>query len=286
MQFSDLTKAVHDAWSFAWPPLVLCCIAYAISHSLHPDGTLDALRQAVARAREYGLKIEAARALLEPYGLTKLVPVISVVVFVGFMYLLNSPVTVAISNLPPHLSYRPDRLIAESMSENERLLLLRKYPTSRSLNDAYYLALASAKLESKDFPQTSRPELWYEGQNFLKFAFVVSLVVLVVSLKAGLPIGGQLGKFLLMLLLVTGLWTVSLVGLLYEQEQQFHDEWTPIKLALQKDAVSLLAAPITDEEKTRISNEGGHRWWRVYVLDPYRWTWAMRTFLPSNSPPK
>lgn len=280
MQFSDLTKAVHDAWSFAWPPLVLCCIAYAIAHYFHPDGTDDALLQVVAHVREFGLKLEGVRALLEPYGLTKLVPVIFVVVFVGFMYLLNSPISIAVSNLPPHLAYRPDRLIAEGMSENERLVLLRKYPTSRSLNEAYSLALASAKAESKDFPHTSRAELWHKTQNFLKFALAAAIIMLVASLKVGLPIGGQIAKFLLVLAVLAGMWTVSLAGLLYQQEQQFHDEWRPIKLALQKDAASLLATPITNEERTRLSIESGQRWWRVYVLDQYRWRWMRRTFFP------
>jgi hypothetical protein len=285
MQFSDLTNSIQDVWFFAWPPLVLCCIAYVISRYLHPDGTLDALRQWVARAREYGLKIEAARGLLEPYGLTKLVPVISVVAFVGFMYLLNSPMTDAVSNLPPHLSVQPGLLIAESMSEDDCLLLLRTYPASRSLDDAYSLALVSAKPESKGLPQMSDSGLWEKSQSFIKFAFVVSLVTLIVSLKAGLPVGGQLAKFLLMFLLLTSLWVASVAGLLYKLEHQFYQEWWPIHLALQKDAGSRLTAPITDEERARIAAKDGQRWWRVYVLDPYLWTWAKRTIF-SIQPPK
>jgi len=145
MQFSDITKSVQDAWHFAWPPLVLSGITYFVARYFHADGTDAVLQRVAENIKDYGAKLDSVRAVLEPYGLTKLVPIVSVVAFIGFIYLLNGPLTIAVSNIPPHLSYQPDKLITRSLSENERLLLIRKYPTVRSLSEAYYLALDSAR---------------------------------------------------------------------------------------------------------------------------------------------
>jgi hypothetical protein len=283
MQFSDITKSVQDAWQFAWPPLVLCAIAYLVARYFHAEATSELLRALVALIKEYGARLDGVRAVLEPYGLTKLVPIISIIIFIGFMYLLNGPLTTVASNLPPHLSYQPDRLITPSLSDQERLLLVRKFPTTRSLNDAYYLALENARAETKAPPRESRAELWYQTHTFLKFAFAAALIMLVLSIKAGMPLLGQLWKFFGLSLALAALWAGSLTGLLYQQEQQFHDEWRPIKLALQKDATSLLGSPITEEERIKSRVESDKSWWRVYILDPYRLTWLKRTFRSSGT---
>jgi hypothetical protein len=282
MQFSDITRSVQDAWEFAWPPLVLCVGFYSISRYFNEEATSDLLRSLAAVIKDYGTKLDGVRTVLEPYGLTKLVPIISIVAVIGLMYLINGPLTIAASNLPPYISYQPDRLITQNLSEQERILLVRRYPTTRSLNEAYYLALEGARSEMKEHARSNRAELWYQTQTFLKFALGAALIVLVLSIKAGMPTVGQLWKFFNLSLIVSGFWVVSLTGLLYQQEQQFHDEWRPIKLGLQKDAASVLSAPVTDEERMKIKLESDQRWWRVYVLDPYRLTWLKRTFLSAT----
>jgi hypothetical protein len=282
MKFSDLTKAIQDAWSFAWPPLVFFIIAYVIAQYFHPNGTNDALRCLVARMKEYGLRLESIRSVLEPYGLTKLVPVISAVVVVGLMHLVNSPLTAVVDNIPPHLTYSPDVLIGQFMSENERLLLLRKYPTAKGMNDAYYLGVESAKAETKNGSANDRVQIWYKVQHFIKFGAAASVILFVASVKGGLPVGPQIAKFAFVLVLLICAWAVSLVGLLYQQEQKFYDEWQPIRLTLQEDATSILATPITDEEKRKIAIDSKRRWWNVNVFNMYRWVWIKKTFILSD----
>src|SRR5207248_4375692 len=131
---------------------------YAIHHRLfrfkwmpfNPDGTDYFLEMLGTSAKSYGAKLDSIKSLLQPYELTKLVPVISLVLVIGFLYLLNGPIAASVSNLPPHLSYSPDELIGRALSQDERLLLIRKYPTAESFNQAYYLALEGAKVEAQD----------------------------------------------------------------------------------------------------------------------------------------
>jgi hypothetical protein len=280
MQFSDIIIAVQDAWNFIWPPLVLCGIAYFVSHFFNANGTNGYLEKLVALGKDYGSKLEDLRALLEPYGLNRFVPVVSLVLAIAFFYLLNVPLTAAVSSLPPHLSYRPDQLIGETMSNEERLLLLRKYPTAESFNQAYYLALEDAESETEVVTRRNRAEIYYKIHDFLKFALVVAVVIVVINMKLGLGARSQLTKLVVMGLLLGVLWFGSLLGLLYHQEQQFYDEWSPIHLSLQKDAATILSEPATDDETGRLEVEKGVRWWQVYLFDPYLITWMRRTLFP------
>lgn len=285
MQFSDLTKMVQDIWSFAWPPLAICISAYFIARYLHPKGTNNVLRETVVRAKKYGKKLDNTRTILEPYGLTKLVPAISIVVLVSCMFLLNGPVSSLVDNIPPHISYQPALLITKTMSETQQLALIRKYPMTHGVGEAYYLALENARLESKTKPTYDRALLWYQTHELLKFALIFAIIIFIASLKAGLPIGRQIAKILLISALISFLWIISLTSLLYQQEQEIYEESKPVILSLQKDAPSLLALPITDEERKKLSrtwNERDQRWWRIYLFDSNRLKWMQRTFCPYN----
>jgi hypothetical protein len=89
MQFSDITNSINDVWSFAWPLLVICSLAYLIANYTNAGGTSVAIQRIVGTAKEYGSRLNELQTVLEPYGLTKLVPIISALLVIGFMYLLN-----------------------------------------------------------------------------------------------------------------------------------------------------------------------------------------------------
>ncbi|KHS70967.1 hypothetical protein RC77_05500 [Pectobacterium brasiliense] len=285
MQFSDLTKMVQDIWSFAWPPIAICSVAYFMARYFHPVGTNNLLRKTVIRAKEYSKKLESVRVILEPYGLTKLVPAISMVVLVSCMFLLNGPITNIVDSIPPYVYYQPDILITKTMSETQQLALIRKYSMTRSLGEAYYLALENARLESKTKSTYDSVMIWYQAQELLKFALIFAIIMFFVGLKAGLPIVRQIVKMLLMSTLLAFLWIISLASLLYQQEQVLYDESKPVILSLEKDAPSLLALPITDEEREKLSpawNIRDQRWWQIYLFDPHRLEWMQKTFSPHD----
>lgn len=285
MQFSDLTRAVHDAWIFAWPPIVLCAIVFVIARYLSPEVTDEALRQAVIQMREYGRNLDGVRTLLEPYGLTKLVPITCAIIIIGFFYILNGPVTILVSILPPTIVFRPYILFARTSPEQEVLLLTRRYPGAIDVSQAYYFAVNSLNAKSdvgnKDRSTEiggSRAELWYKTGNFIKFAFLVSLLITIINVRNGLPLVHQMVKLVLIFIVLLVCWMVFLVGYLYQQEQQYHDEWQSLKLMLQDDASNLLLQPVTDEERRNIAFFRREQWWRVDFVDKYRWYWLKQTF--------
>ncbi|MFH7826068.1 hypothetical protein [Kluyvera chengduensis] len=285
MQFSDLTKMVQDIWSFSWPPLAICIIAFFMARFFHPIGTIYAFRATVARAKKYGMALESARTILEPYGLTKLVPTISIVVVISVMFLLNGPVTSLVSDLPPHISFQPDLLLSDFMSQSQKLALIRQYPMTRSLGEAYYLALESVRLESKNEPSYNLPEIWYQVHELLKFAFVFAIIMFFISLRAGLPIGRLLVKLISVSFFVVYLWCLSLTALLYEQQQQLYLESRPVVLSLEKNASTLMFLPMTTKEEEKLTpglHERGLTWWNIYLYDKHRMQWLQKTFLPSK----
>lgn len=285
MQFSDLTKMAQDIWSFSWPPLAICSIAYFMASYFHPTGTINAFQRTVAKAKKYGRKLESARAILEPYGLTKLVPTISIVVVVSFMFLLNGPVTSLVSNLPPHISYQPDLLIANTMSQPQKLALIRQYPMTRGLGEAYYLALENVKLESKNQPSYNLAMIWYQVHELLKFAFVFAIIMFLISLNAGLPKGRMFLKLLMVSSVLASLWLVSLTNLLYQQEQELYLESRAVVLSLEKNAPTLMALPMTAEEEEKLDPAFLKRsptWWSIYLYDTHRLRWLQKTFFPSK----
>ncbi|MCM7491576.1 hypothetical protein UXO14_13995 [Enterobacter hormaechei] len=286
VQFSELTKMTQDIWSFVWPPLAICIIAYFVAHYFHPVGTKNVLRNAVASAKAYGIKLERTRAILEPYGLTKLVPVISVIVLASFMFILNGPISNLVENIPPYISYQPDLLISKTMSEDQQLVLIRKYPMTHGLNEAYYLASENTELENKIEFKYDRVTFWYQAHLLLKFAFVFSVIMLVISLKNGLSKGKQFAKFFLMSVFLSVLWIICLTSLLYQQEQEIYDESRRVILFLNKDATAILAYPINDEERKKLSptwNQREERWWKIYFFDSDRLKWIQRTLYPYDS---
>lgn len=282
MQFSDITKAIHDAWTFAWPPLVLCLIAYLVARYLNHDLTLQFVSNIFNSLKDYGKQIEGVRDILEPYGLTKLVPIVFAVAVIGFLYILNAPVTVLASKLPPHLSYSPDILLSRSMSEDEKLVLVRKFPAANSFNSAYYMALKTyGKPMGENNP--SFAEINYKVDNFIKFAAIISLVAAFFFVKNGSSLVGQMLKILMLLVILSPIWAINLLQLLKNQENQFYNEWNDVRVELLKDADKLLESEKDDEEKQiieRASEQRGKRWWRVTVYDPYYIDWLKYTIFP------
>lgn len=283
MQFSDITKAVHDVWTFSWPPIVLLLVIYFVSKYLNSDGTRESLGWLSETAKFYGGRLNELKDILEPYGLTKLIPVISAIAVIGMFYLLNGPVTIVASNLPPHISYSPDIALERSMSEEEKLVLLRKFPTADHFNSAYYMALNSYKPSEE--PKSGRADLNHKIDNFIKFAALTTIILFFINIKFGSPIFSQLGKSLLLITILIPIWGINFTILLKKQEQQFFDEWNTVRVELLKDSKKLIELDASEEE-TNIINQFREnrekRWWRIYFFDPHFIPWFKYTFFPGK----
>jgi hypothetical protein len=248
MQFSDLTKAIHDAWTFSWPPIIVCVIFIWVSRYLNPKGTHQMIKALAEKVKINRAQVESVRLLLEPYGLTKLIPVVSAVALIGFLYVVNGPLLQIASKLPPHISYQPDVLIYKSISQEEKLVLLRKYPAAESFNSAYYMALRGRKT-GNSVATPNRAEFNYKVELFIKFAFLSAMALVVMNVKHGLPFWSQLLKVVFMAALVSPIWFVNFVSLLRNQENQFYDEWAAVRIELLAHSQTLLEKNESVREK-------------------------------------
>jgi hypothetical protein len=281
MQFSDLTKTFQDAWEFSWPPVIIGLLFYWIAHYLNPEGTQKKIDEVTARIRTYGSRIENYRTLLEPYGLAKLVPVVSAVMVIGTLFFVNGPLLELAGKLPPHIDFTPENLIAQAISDDDKLLLLRKYPSAADFTDAFYMAWME-HTQDKSNQIDSQAGFNYIMDNFIKLTVICLIVLYIINIKAGQSFWSQSFKALLVAVVLTVFWAFNLVSLLKNQENQFYGEWAAVRGALQKDAGALLkdqGAPNEEMIFKMQVNQKPEKWWRFYIFDPYDLEWFKHTFL-------
>jgi hypothetical protein len=281
MQFSDLTKTIQNAWEFSWPPVIISLIFYWIAHFLNPVGTQKNGDEITAKIRSYGSRIENFRTLLEPYGLTKLVPVVSAVLVIGTLFIVNGPLLDLAGKLPPHIDFTPENLIAQTMSDEDKLLLLRKYPAAVDFTDAFYMAWME-HTKDKSTQIDNEAGLNFIIDNFIKLTVVYLIVLYAINLKSEKKIWSQSLKALLVAIILSVIWVFNFISLLKNQQNQFLNEWSAVRGALQKDAAVLMkdqGAPSEEMMYKMQSNEKPEKWWRFYIYDPYDLQWFKQTFL-------
>ena len=203
MQFGDITRAINDAWLFIWPPFVMVIIAYLCSKSLSKYGTNKALIVLWNMVKATATHFESIKKVMEVYGLSKLIPLISLVFVISILYLLQGPVTTICSKLPPHIYIRPS-IIIERGNKDDLLLLLRKYPTADSIGDAY--GLAEDTLHSSEKYMETRYDRLYihvRIQQFIKFGWFCLLILFIIHWLHGESF------FLLVRRLLVSFFTVS-----------------------------------------------------------------------------
>jgi hypothetical protein len=290
LDFGQVTKAVHDAWEFAWPPVVTCVAVYCCGRTVNPRGTDRILEESFDELTRLAVKVDSLRSLLDSYGLTKLIPIVSVIGVVLFLYLINSVILVAVSKLPPKLSFHPDRLLWRSLPLEEKQLLARRYPNARSFNFVYYSIM-------EEFPQKRKVNfhnIYHRIQDIAKLVFLASIIIYACS-----DSDGRLSGVAITSIVAIGTWLVSLLLLLSETEQSFFRSWSPVRIALRNEAADLKSgnlsesAPIagtkmTEEQKSRAEAErlnyrNSARWWDVVILRSDYVGWLKRTFKPINN---
>lgn len=276
MKFSEVTSAVHEAWQFAWPPVISGFIAFKIAVFVYPSGTEYLIASSASAARRNADVAENLKATLEPFGLTALIPIISLILVVACLYLVNLVCQVLPSRLPPFVSYRPDVLWSQRATAPEKLLLLRLYPTARDSTAAFTLAYRQQLQRSVH----TRPDIAFKMQNLFKFALLVAVASLVVSAFRNDLSAGMAGRFLLIAIILSWMWLCALLGYLYRQEQQFFDDLSEMTLGFQERAVELLREPPSLEETRRASDAPASvtsRWWSIDFFFPGWIAWMRRT---------
>ena len=281
MQFSELTKTIQNAWEFMWPPVIMGLLFYWLAHYLNPEGTQKKIDEISAAIKNYGSRIENLRSILEPYGLTKLVPVVSAVMVVGTLFFINGPLLDLAGKLPPHIDFSPENLIIQSVADEDKYLLLQKYPSAIDFTDAFYMAWMEYT-KDKSTQIESQAGLNFIIDNFIKLLFVCLVFVYIFSLKTGQKIWKLSFKTLLVFVMLMIVWAFNFVALLKNQQNQFFGEWVEVRTVLQKDAASLMkdqSAPSEEMLYKMQAAEEPEKWWCFYIIDPYEIIWFKQTFL-------
>ena len=282
MDFSDIRTTIHDVWNFCWPPVLAVVVLLAVLRFVHPP-TSRLVPSFLGFLHERADTVTRLRELLEPYGLSRMVPAILLIVVIAVLFLVNQIALGAASKLPPYVSYQPDVLLASRMRDNDKLLLFRRYPTAEHLNAAYHMALKEFAAKPSECTHSGTPP-YHRLHTFTKFAAICVLLGIVLGWRD--HSFAALLRGLILLLLLAALWLITFVGLLYQTEQDFSREWARVRLSLQVDANVQLIDPVTDDEFQKLVEPVYGRWWRIYLFDPYQVSWIKRTLLtPPNRPP-
>lgn len=274
MEFSDITSSVHDVWTFIWPPIIMIGLTYYVIKFLLPGSTGDFYALIFNNLKSNSAKIEELRKQLEIYGLGKIIPISSLILLIFTFYLLNGPITQLASKLPPYLSYMPSAHIEMRASELDKLHLLRSHPSAENLSEAYNLSLEEIASQGYE-PKYNRVEIHYKIQNFIKYAFLVALIILIYSAYKKEYFLYVLARMIPLTIVIIMFWVFTFPFLLFNQEQELYDEWRAIEINLQKNTIS--KEPPTALEKLKIEGFASRGWWQVKLWDTSIISWSKRT---------
>jgi hypothetical protein len=284
VQVRDLIGAVHDAWAFAWPPMLLLAALYALSRYIDSPTTLEAQRAFATWLRAHAASVKSLRTdVLEPYGIHGITPAVAAVAVVFCLYVVGGPLQQLANLLPPRVSFSPDRLIEPTLAPGLVDEMKREYPSARTFNEAYYLALddtraATGSAASSHVVHTAG--VYFLMQRVEQSAFWVALIVtLCFFLRRGHR-WKKIRRLVTALVVVSALWIVTFGLVLANTEQDFFREWQPVAITLEHGIRDGSSASNAGGELVHWLPESGP-WWHVRFADTNRARWLCRTLAPA-----
>lgn len=282
-RFSDLTASIQDAWVFLLLPLIQCLAIYLISHSLNPSGTHVVIQQSLTALGNAGTLLSDTmnNKALDIFGLRTVIPVISVVALLAFLFLLRGPTLNLISSvLPPQVVFREDVFVLQKFPESHSLLIMHHYPEAASFSEAYQLAcLDAGRPEANERYWMNRSANGAFLQGLAKFALVVAVVIAFLDVKVGdMPFGSQLAKLLPTVIVILLVWIIGVLAIVSTTEQALFEKVHRIIRSLKKEPVNPTPASSSDTAMVRL--DLGRRWWWLQ-FSSYSLTWLRQILWPS-----
>lgn len=272
MNFQAIIDAIHQAWSFAWPPISFLVISLLIIYFLNPVMALNRFRLVLHHLRTFGTQFKKAQEVLEPFGLTKLIPLISAIIFIFILYLINGPYLTICKQIPPHLGFREGVLVESLTTFQEKVQIIRMYPRCIDFNQAYFLAVA--KLLQKDYDLYHLDKIaFYERMiGLIKSLIPVTIFFLFYNWKSTLATSNKVIRFLCVL----GILALSLYGVIiahrYHKEMHHKVELNAVRDALADKEWSAISK-LTVYEKSKFIDHKYERWYIVYFIASERIEW-------------
>jgi hypothetical protein len=187
---SDITKAVHDAWRFAIPPLVRLTITAFVFVFLGGQSILTKLWSTLAN-QTLDLRSSQVQATLDAYGLKALIPIGVLVAIVVVLYTFEQVVFAIAELMPIHYGWGEP---PETWTDPRVLELARRNPAIEDLSDVnVVIALTIDKVKAESRTGLLSYFIWAEERSgqagtrfgFTKFLFVWSLVSFIVITRTG-----------------------------------------------------------------------------------------------------
>lgn len=277
MQFSDITKSIHDGLKFSWPPIFLSGSTLLICNWLNSNLTESLLKNLLLNLKDFGLKVNEIKAILDMFGLMPVIPLISMVIVIAFLYLINGPIFKIFAWLPPWLYFRPDLLIGRRLSNRDRLLILRKYPAAVNFSQAYsHLIQENQRVEEN--PWHSAMHFCYTIQCFIKAIFVFVLAFLVYDMYLGTPFLHYGFKIIIFFLVAPIFLLIFMAGQLYYQELMLWYEWDYVFRSFKTPELESQTIQFVGNEESKVYVNLSKKWWIVRFTRPGIYDWLKRTF--------
>jgi len=280
MKLDGLFSLIHEIWSRVWPSLVYILILYYFCNLFYPSETRNMISEYANYLYEYGKKIDSLKVLLQPYGLTSLIPTICFIIIAFIIYIISGPINILFLSFPPQISFIGDSssIPVKILSDKEKTLLIRKNPLANSVSQAYFQEKIKYSNEVKD-PNPARMinSLDYFGA-FLRFSITISTILYILNFS--LFFKNFLIYFLHLIVQIFLLY-IYILSYIFQEYQRQVNETELIKVNLEKD-IKLLEEPLNEQEKELISfsleYSGNGPWWRITLLNSYKINWFLKNY--------
>ncbi|MFC7338004.1 hypothetical protein ACFQY0_12500 [Haloferula chungangensis] len=280
MKFSEILKAVKNAWGFAWPPIVALAVVFWVSDYVSAFSIKNAILTGLGTIHEKMGWLKEVKAMLNEYGLAKMVTVFAGVLLVVVLYLIKHVGLSLVGALPPFLEVSVPRLLLRLLPDKEVVRLLRRYPGAESFKQAYAWGLAEVQM-SRSSSDNTPDSVGLVVSQLTKLAAVTAVVVACVSIRSH-P-GPVLIEMLTVLVVCALVWFGTAISVLRDQHQAARELWISLRSNLLKDTEKLSEAEIELAEFQRVAEEKrvarAARWWSVRFVDGKVSAWCRENLL-------
>lgn len=269
MSFQNIQGAVHQAWEFAWPPVVLLLIMIIIFFWIAPAAAIRG-RTVLVNAITTD-KVRKTRAHLRLWGLSKLLPIMAAFGILFLLYFVNRSVRSMGDLLPPKIVHTPSSLVARYGDPRMLGCVASRYSYSEE---------GRRRLPSGVFQKVSRDILgvgegsikfrhWKDKENraiatwdVAKFLFLWAILCMVIQRLARGPLRWH--TLFISSVVLTLVASGSLVNYVYALQQRYYQQLyaAEAKFMTAKECKEYLLTK-EDEEALNIyrKNSSDARWW-------------------------
>ena len=277
MKVDGLFSLIHEIWSRIWPSLVYILILYYFCNLFAPSETKSIISEYGNYLYQYGKKINDVKSLLQPYGLTSLIPTICFTIIAFIVYMISGPINGFFLSLPPQISFISYASIAlKYLSDKEKTLLIKKHPLASSVSHAYFLEVSKYSNEVKDL-NLPRPlnSLDYFGA-FLRFSITISTILYILNFSSLIR---NFPNYFFHLIIQIFLLFIYITNYIFQEYQRQLNEFELIKVSLEKDIKLLEEEPLNEQEKYLINDlPYSENWWQIRLLDSYKINWFLKNY--------